>query len=134
VFGVAPDLGNSGFGVQIIGHIRPGGFVPALGSQPNELMLLSDGLFSKPSGNSFDFWSHNTPSSLGDVFNGNSASGPSNFDLLRHNGRMNVLFVDGHVDSIPIIQGGKTKYISTTATPASGQMKATYVVEPDARD
>jgi prepilin-type processing-associated H-X9-DG protein/prepilin-type N-terminal cleavage/methylation domain-containing protein len=140
VFGVAPDLGNQPNGVQIVGHIRPGGFIPALGAQPNTVMLLGDGMYSmnqesqQGSGSSFEFWSHNTPSTLADVFNGNGGSGPTNFDLLRHNGRMNVLFLDGHVESLTIVQGGKTAYISTTATPASGDLAAVYAVAPDARD
>jgi prepilin-type processing-associated H-X9-DG protein len=125
VFGVAPDngaLGNTG-------HVRPGGFVPALGTTPTQVMLLSDGTYPTGGGASFEFWSHNSPSTLADVFNGVTGSGPTNFDLLRHHGRMNVLYLDGHVESLTILANSGTTYISTASTPPSGDLANCYVVK-----
>jgi prepilin-type processing-associated H-X9-DG protein/prepilin-type N-terminal cleavage/methylation domain-containing protein len=43
------------------------------------------------------------PATLGDAFaNNGKASGKDNFDVQRHRGRMNVGFLDGHVEAVPI--------------------------------
>jgi prepilin-type N-terminal cleavage/methylation domain-containing protein/prepilin-type processing-associated H-X9-DG protein len=42
--------------------------------------------------------------------------GSQAFDLTRHQGLVNILYVDGHVDTQPILQGGKTKAIGALGT------------------
>ena len=117
-------------------HSRAAGFIPAMGSSPTTLMLLSDGMVVDTSPNppnswkTFEFWSHNTPSTLKDVFNSNGASGPSNFDLLRHRGKINVLFLDGHVENMTILDNGGTVLAGSGA---SGDLGNVYMVAPDFR-
>ena len=59
----------------------------------------------------FEFWSHYSPSTLADVYNSNGGSGPGGFDLLRHNGKTNVLFLDGHVENLTILNTSGTTTI-----------------------
>jgi prepilin-type processing-associated H-X9-DG protein/prepilin-type N-terminal cleavage/methylation domain-containing protein len=51
------------------------------------------------------------PVSLGDAFTGlnwQASDGQyANFPLKRHNGKMNILFVDGHAETLPITHDGK---------------------------
>ena len=72
----------------------------------SELMFIADG---KPRG--FDGWlvmfSHGVGTTLEDVWRGSQAANPSigagersAFDLPRHKNRMNVLFMDGHAQTI----------------------------------
>lgn len=68
----------------------------------------------KSSGGNLDLWTNVKNSSLADVYIGNNACGSGNFDLTRHRGLINILFVDGHVDTRPIL--------STGAIAASGAM------------
>ena len=43
------------------------------------------------------------PITLADALSGNSRAGdPGNFDHRRHRGRMNVCFLDGHAETLPI--------------------------------
>ena len=126
-FGFCP--GTSGNKASIVGHSRAAGFIPAMGSSPTQTMLLSDGLFASPGGGTFEYWSHNSPSTLADVFNGNGGSGSGGFDLLRHRGKINVLFLDGHVESMTITNtGGTTTGAGITA---SGDLANCYVVSKD---
>jgi prepilin-type processing-associated H-X9-DG protein len=66
---------------------------------------------------------------LGDVYNNkdaanNPTAGPNAFDILRHHGNMNILYVDGHVDVQPILDTGSTSIgsaaIRTPGNTASG--------------
>lgn len=126
-------LGYPGNRAGIVGHSRAAGFIPAMGSSPTDLMLLSDGILTGGplNGGTFEFWSHNAPSTLADVFNANSASGASNFDLVRHRGKMNVLYLDGHVESLTILASGGMTYTSAVATPPSGDLAKCFVVSKD---
>jgi prepilin-type processing-associated H-X9-DG protein/prepilin-type N-terminal cleavage/methylation domain-containing protein len=46
------------------------------------------------------------------------------FDLTRHQGMVNILYADGHVDSQPILQGGKTAAVGPLGT--SGNTPSGY--------
>jgi prepilin-type N-terminal cleavage/methylation domain-containing protein/prepilin-type processing-associated H-X9-DG protein len=50
--------------------------------------------------------------------------GSQAFDLNRHQGLVNILYVDGHVDAQPILQGGKTKAVGALGT--SGNTPSGY--------
>jgi prepilin-type processing-associated H-X9-DG protein/prepilin-type N-terminal cleavage/methylation domain-containing protein len=117
--GFCPGIAGNPAG--IVGHSRAAGFIPAMGD-PSEVFLLCDG---NNNGTLFDVWAHNTPATLADVYNANSASGPVVFNLIRHKGRMNVLFADGHVRSLTILNTGGTT--TGTGVVASGDLASVYV-------
>jgi prepilin-type N-terminal cleavage/methylation domain-containing protein/prepilin-type processing-associated H-X9-DG protein len=68
-----------------------------------------------------EIWSFRQNSSLADVYMGTNAQGwaqgPGIFDLVRHHGRINILYGDGHVDSQPILSTGG--YVTPTDAPGS---------------
>ena len=78
-----------------------------------ETFLAADGLRTMGRGTSSLGWYlianevyDANPVTLGDAFAGNGrAHGPDSFDLRRHRGRMNVAFLDGHVETPHISQG-----------------------------
>jgi prepilin-type processing-associated H-X9-DG protein len=46
------------------------------------------------------------PITLADALAGNARAGdPGNFDHRRHNGRINIAFLDGHVENLPLQPG-----------------------------
>ncbi len=97
-----------------IRHARAAGFIPAIGN-PSRTMLLCDGQGDGSIGawQRFDMFCTSAPDTMADVYHGSDAggfntSGPINFDLIRHRGRMNVLFADGHVDNVAILKSGGT--------------------------
>jgi prepilin-type processing-associated H-X9-DG protein/prepilin-type N-terminal cleavage/methylation domain-containing protein len=64
--------------------------------------------------------------SLADVYmnqnntnRGVSLSGSFIFDLSRHRGMVNILYVDGHVDAQPILKGGKTVAVGALNSPGN---------------
>jgi len=115
-FGFCPD-GVGG----IVGHARAAGFIPAMGAA-SEVFLLCDG---NNNGSLFDIWAHNSPATLADVYNANGASGPVVFNLIRHHGTMNVLFLDGHVENLTILSNGGT--VGGTGIVANGALANVYV-------
>jgi prepilin-type N-terminal cleavage/methylation domain-containing protein len=115
-FGMCPDgVGGT------VGHARAAGFIPSMGD-PSDLFLLCDG---NNNGTLFDIWAHNTPATLADVYNANSASGPVVFNLIRHHGKMNVLFLDDHVESLTILSNAGT--VGGTGIVANGDLANVYV-------
>ena len=64
--------------------------------------------------------------SLGDVYLGTGGTvGDRVFDLVRHGGRMNILYGDGHVDSPIILTTGATAgtgAIGSPGNPPSGAL------------
>ena len=75
-----------------------------------EVFLAADGLPGSPA-RPGSLWPYATlfnkvargPVTLADAFAGNGRAGdPQNFDLKRHRGGINVGFLDGHVESVPM--------------------------------
>jgi prepilin-type processing-associated H-X9-DG protein len=94
---------NTNNPAQISGHSRAAGFIPAM-AFPSQTVLLCDGFGGVDSADCFEFFVHATPGTMADAYNGtNGGIGPNAFDLLRHRGRINVLFLDGHVENLPIL-------------------------------
>jgi prepilin-type processing-associated H-X9-DG protein/prepilin-type N-terminal cleavage/methylation domain-containing protein len=112
-------------------HCRPGGFIPALGTDPTRLFLFCDG---NNNGTLFDVWAHNKPSTMADILAGTGiASGPVVLNGARHRGKMNVLFLDGHVESIAILQNSGSGPMQIPAgSVASGDLAHVYIVSSDA--
>ena len=54
---------------------------------------------------------------LGTDANGSATAGTGAFDLVRHHGRMNILFVDGHVETDPILSTGNNVSSGAVNTP-----------------
>ena len=84
------------------GHSRARGKISTI-PHPSETMLMCD------TGAALEIWLLGPQLSLGDVYLGTGGTvGSDVFDLKRHRGRMNILFVDGHVDSPIILSTGAT--------------------------
>jgi prepilin-type processing-associated H-X9-DG protein/prepilin-type N-terminal cleavage/methylation domain-containing protein len=103
---------------SVTGHSRARGNVSAI-PHPTTTMLMCDCYYNGWSteqgswGNTLGVWVTGPGDSLADVYvgkdaNGNLTAGSGVFDLVRHRGRMNILYVDGHVDSQPILSDGAT--------------------------
>ncbi len=87
----------------------------------SQVLVLGDG---KPNGFSAQLWWTNadTNISLADAFNQNGTAGERmNFDMKRHEGKMNVLFVDGHA---------ATLFISKNGTKASSDLAPALLQPP----
>ena len=68
-----------------------------------DLMVMCD---SAPIGN-YELYNTNDQGSLGDLYNDKAnTAGHSFADLVRHRGQINILYLDGHVDSQPILDTG----------------------------
>ena len=83
---------------------------PSRCPHPTETMLMMD---VTPNPGKFEIWNDSdqaTPidPSLGGCFLQLHAYGPSQFDLQRHHGSLNILYMDGHVDAQPILDTGST--------------------------
>jgi prepilin-type processing-associated H-X9-DG protein/prepilin-type N-terminal cleavage/methylation domain-containing protein len=68
-------------------------------SGPSDVMLLADGRRSEPF-NWIGIFGFETSRSIGHVYSGLGAWHRSNLDLPRHRNRMNVLFADGHAETV----------------------------------
>ena len=92
---------------------------------PSETMLMCD------SNAAIEIWVLQSQLSLGDVYLGTGGTvGNGVFDLVRHRGRMNVLYVDGHVDSPLILSTGATTTSGDIGTPGnspSGDLMAVSI-------
>jgi prepilin-type processing-associated H-X9-DG protein/prepilin-type N-terminal cleavage/methylation domain-containing protein len=77
---------------------------------PSQTMLLADGFGGNPTRTYYGFSTlfNKTPTgpiTLADALSGDNLAGdPQNFDSMRHQGKMNIGFFDGHVE---------TRYVST---------------------
>jgi len=109
----------------ISNHSRAAGFIPAM-AYPSQTALLCDGFGGVDSAYAFEFHTGGAPTTLADAYNGtNGGIGYKAFDLLRHRGRINVLFLDGHVENLAILNTD-----GTTTGPgisASGDFANVYV-------
>ena len=97
---------------------RAGGHMSRV-RRTSEVAIFTDAIASKaPPIPSFPFgsicWTPSLdgvgPASLGDAFAGNGRAGSKDsFDLNRHSKRMNVAFLDGHVETVPLKQDALDK-------------------------
>ena len=77
-----------------------------MGHQPADTLLLMDGL-PRTGSNSGGLYAYRSTYTLQDVYTngpgGNgTAGGTTNFDLYRHNGKVNMLFLDFHAEKFDI--------------------------------
>jgi prepilin-type processing-associated H-X9-DG protein len=104
------------------GHSRARGRLEII-PHPTETMLMCD---SKAA---IEIWVLGPQLSLGDVYLGTGGTvGNGVFDLVRHRGAMNILYVDGHVVSPPILTSGATTINGAIGAPGnspSGDLMAT---------
>ncbi len=106
------------------GHSRLRGKFTGI-PHPSETMLMCDTIAA------IEIWVLEAQLSLGDVYLGTGGTcGSGVFDLVRHRGRMNVLYVDGHVDSPLILSNGATSASGDAGTPGnspSGDLMAVSI-------
>jgi prepilin-type N-terminal cleavage/methylation domain-containing protein/prepilin-type processing-associated H-X9-DG protein len=96
--------GDNGSNVQ--DHSRARGLLTRMGHQPADTLFLMDGL-PRSGSNSGGVYAYRTTYTLQTCYqngpNGNgTAGGPTNFDLYRHNGKINILFMDFHAEKFDI--------------------------------
>jgi len=93
------------------GHSRARGKISGI-PHPSQTMLMCD------TNAAIEIWVLGPQLSLGDVYLGTGGTvGNGVFDLTRHQGSMNILYVDGHVDSQPILSTGGTSPSGNIGTP-----------------
>jgi prepilin-type processing-associated H-X9-DG protein/prepilin-type N-terminal cleavage/methylation domain-containing protein len=83
---------------------------------PSDTMLMCD---ASPRAGTWEIWVGGVHESLADVYLQNNAIGPAVFDLRRHRGRLNILFVDGHVDGRPILSTGSAAAVGALGSPGN---------------
>ena len=122
---------DSGSAEGVVGHTRARGNVAAV-PRSTSTMLLCDGKSANEptAGSSLAMWTKGPQNNLGHVYLGtdgtNTTTGAAAFDLIRHRGKMNILFVDGHVDSEPILSTGNyatSGAIGTAGNSPSGDLQ-----------
>ena len=74
-------------------------------AHPSEQFMMGDGL-AWPGWGLLDFYDSNLTGTLWNAYLNNSAQ----FDLIRHRGSMNGLFLDGHVETFPITQASLSNF------------------------
>jgi prepilin-type N-terminal cleavage/methylation domain-containing protein/prepilin-type processing-associated H-X9-DG protein len=90
------DIGDTNGGGSI-DHSRARGQISAF-RHPSETMAMCDG---GPNGGLYEMYAHTTSLTLADAYDGAAGAGNTlSFDLIRHRGRINVLFIDGHVTGL----------------------------------
>ncbi len=96
----------------VTGHARTRAHLTAI-PHAATVLFLSDGLpRTEFSDNQMDFYDHQSNISLWEATKGTDIAGtPSIFDRKRHRGRMNILFMDFHAQSV-IIDEGNLKGVS----------------------
>ncbi len=102
-------------------HTRLRGLFSAV-PHPSSTMLMCDGSFCYEAflhkSNGYAVAVSKAPASLADFFNLGAAQ-QEVFDDIRHKGRMNILYVDGHVDTEQILASGASNYPLVDATAGS---------------
>jgi prepilin-type N-terminal cleavage/methylation domain-containing protein/prepilin-type processing-associated H-X9-DG protein len=73
-----------------------------------ETMLLMDGVGRVEFSNErlLTVWNSGRPRNLFEASIGSNAGNPSSFDPARHRGRINIVFLDGHAESVEMSPGG----------------------------
>jgi prepilin-type N-terminal cleavage/methylation domain-containing protein/prepilin-type processing-associated H-X9-DG protein len=116
------DVGVNG----LTGHSRARGKLSAI-PNPSQTMLACDANVSV----GIHLWVLASNLSLGDIYLGTSGMiNNAVFDLIRHHGSMNVLFVDGSVSSMPILSNGATApsgALGTAGNAPSGDLMSVSV-------
>ncbi len=107
------------------GHSRARGNIAGI-PHSSETMLMCD------TSAAIEIWVLAPQLSLGDVYLGTGGTvGGDVFDLKRHRGRMNILFVDGHVDSPAILSTGATSSAAPIGSPTNSPSGALMSVSMD---
>jgi prepilin-type processing-associated H-X9-DG protein len=103
-------------------HTRLRGYCSAV-PNPSGTMLMCDGHYWHQTQHQvFDGYGINVttaPATLATFFNLGTCEQEA-FDVVRHHGSMNILYVDGHVESQPILADGSANY--TFVDPTVGSM------------
>jgi prepilin-type N-terminal cleavage/methylation domain-containing protein/prepilin-type processing-associated H-X9-DG protein len=106
-------------------HSRARGKISSI-PRPSETMLMCD------TNAALEIWVLAPQLSLGDVYLGTGGTvGSDVFDLNRHHGRLNILFVDGHVDSPTILSTGATSSSTPLGSPGNSPSGALMGVSMD---
>jgi prepilin-type N-terminal cleavage/methylation domain-containing protein/prepilin-type processing-associated H-X9-DG protein len=109
------------------GHSRLRGQLSACPNS-SQTMLMCDAVASDYLG----LWVLQPNLSLGDVYLGTGTTvGSGVFDLVRHRGDINILYVDGHVDDQAILSNGATAPSGALATPGNTPSGALMAVSMD---
>jgi prepilin-type N-terminal cleavage/methylation domain-containing protein/prepilin-type processing-associated H-X9-DG protein len=109
------------------GHSRARGQLSAI-PNASQTMLMCDTVASV----GIQIWLLGPNLSLGDVYLGtDGTAGTGVFDLVRHRGKMNILYVDGHVDDQPILSNGATAPSGAVGTPGNTPSGALMSVSMD---
>jgi prepilin-type processing-associated H-X9-DG protein/prepilin-type N-terminal cleavage/methylation domain-containing protein len=104
------EIGGPGGSID---HSRARGQISSI-RHASETMAMCDG---GPHGGLYEIFGHYTTSTLGDAYAGATGAGnTASFDLIRHRGRINVLFVDGHVSGLMIPKTPQTSIGSNDLT------------------
>jgi prepilin-type N-terminal cleavage/methylation domain-containing protein/prepilin-type processing-associated H-X9-DG protein len=105
------DPGNPG---KVQNHARARGQLSRIGrSFVADTMYLGD---AKPrSSKTADFYTRDVNMTLADCYNKNNAGDPTGFDVNRHLGKMNILFLDFHAEKVDIGAGPSGANKKTTA-------------------
>ena len=91
-----------------------------------ETMLMCD------TNAAIEVWVLGPQLSLGDVYLGTGGTvGSGVFDLVRHRGRMNILYADGHVESQPILSTGAVTAHGLIGTPGNSPSGSLMSVSMD---
>jgi prepilin-type N-terminal cleavage/methylation domain-containing protein/prepilin-type processing-associated H-X9-DG protein len=86
-------------------HYRARGNLARMGHQPSETLFFCDALprtTSPTSSGSGAFFAYYRDMTLADCFNNNKAGDKEQFDLDRHDGKINILFMDFHAEKFDI--------------------------------
>ena len=91
---------------------------------PSDTMIMMDAApppVIAGANQTWEVWCASSQASLADAYMANGTStgvGYYIFDLVRHHGKVNVLYVDGHVESVPILStGGYTQPADAVGSP-----------------
>ena len=115
----------------VAGHNRARGNVAAI-PHAADTMLICDGKGANDVTGSVlsAMWVKDSQNNLAQVYTGTdgtaATTGASAFDLLRHRGKMNILFVDGHVESDTILSNDNyiaSGTIGTSGNSPSGELQ-----------
>ena len=93
--------GSPNDGSGCVKHSRARGQLNRIGHSPADTMYMCDSL---PRGGTTwtDFYTHQVQATLADCLVPNDAGDPSQFDKNRHNGKICILFMDGHAEKFDI--------------------------------